>query len=152
MMPMIISFCPVLYSFNFSSILIFIHFYQTQSLIFRQVQFFQYIHKLPILSQSICYRTGGSYYSATNLIQHSESLFSYILCVSQIPINKSFRNIFLLHFQFPEFCSLTFKQTFATIKILLQAFFSIFLLYEVISCFISFLNVNRFILQCLIRQ
>ena len=152
MMPMVIPFCPILYSFDFSSVLIFVCFHKTQGFIFRQVQFFHYIHQLPVFTQLICNGTGSCHYSTADFVQHSECFFRYILCISQIPINETIRYILLFHFQFPKFRLFVIEQAFATIYILLQAFFSIFFFYKIISGLISLFYINGLILQCLVRQ
>ena len=151
MMPMVIPFCPILYSFDFSSVLIFVCFHKTQGFIFRQVQFFHYIHQLPVFTQLICNGTGSCHYSTADFVQHSECFFRYILCISQIPINETIRYILLFHFQFPKFRLFVIEQAFATIYILLQAFFSIFFFYKIISGLISLFYINSLILQCLVR-
>ena len=98
MMPMVISLSPVRYFFDLSPIFVLKHLYHTKLFIFRQIQFFHKIHKLPILTQFISYGTSSSHHSATNFIQHSKSFLGDILRVPLIPIDKSFRNIFLFHF------------------------------------------------------
>ena len=98
MVPMIVSFSPVRYFLYFSSIFVLKHLYHTKLFIFRQIQFFHKIHKLPILTQFISNNPSSSHHPVTNFIQHSESFLGDILRIPQISIDKSFRNIFLFHF------------------------------------------------------
>ena len=79
MMTMIITFCPVLYTTNFATILIFDYLSKSQFIIFFPIKLLHYVYQLPILTQTIRDSSGSGNNKLHQFFQYLPSFLRYIL-------------------------------------------------------------------------